>query len=161
LYLDGAEQKGVAVIAPTNPAGDPPLFAFSPDGRHVAHHGFVGTRDKQGLVVNGKLVGPMTQLYRAADFTPDGQHVFCFSQNPGGGVRFALLVDGKRTLDLDHLPFTNPAVVGDFYPARMGADGVFEFVAASGGLFKRYRVTADAGSSLASTIAAPELVAQK
>ena len=160
LYIDGVEQQGVGVIPPTNSRAS--HYAFSPDGKSIAHHGFVGNRDKRGLVANGRLLTEFAQLYTAPLFTPDGQHVFAIVQNPGDGKSHALLVNGKTVVTLDALPSSLAGVLGDFfYPFAMGADGVFTLIGASGGEYKRYRVTASADHTLAKAIADVEAAAAK
>ncbi|WP_414663614.1 WD40 repeat domain-containing protein [Horticoccus sp. 23ND18S-11] len=159
LYLDGAEQKDVGVIAPSNERAS--LFAFSSDGKSIAHYGFAGSRDKRGLVANGRLLAEFAQLYTAPLFTPDGQHVFAIVQNPGDGKSHAVLVNGKRVFTLDALPFSSAGGAVSVSPFAMGADGVFTLIGASGGEFKRYRVTASADHTLAKAIADVEAAAAK
>jgi Tol biopolymer transport system component len=143
LYVDGVEQKGVVVIPPINPPSNNTVaVTFSPDGKSIAHHGFVETREKEGLIVNGKVIGALRQLYYAPVFTPDSKHVFCFSMNPGGGKSFALLVDGKPAVTFDKLPHQSVGKPAFVYPAEMGTDGVFTFIGVNEGSFRRYRVTA-------------------
>jgi len=160
LYVDGVEQKDVGVIASTNEQAS--LFAFSPDGKSIAHHGFAGNRDKRGLVANGRLLAEFGQLYTAPLFTPDGQHVFAIVQNPGDGKTHALMVNGKKVVTLDALPFSSAGGGGGrVYPFAIGADGVFTLIGASGGEFKRYRVTPSADHTLTKAIADVEAAAAK
>lgn len=163
LYLDGVEQKDVGVIAPTSSQSNTQaaLYAFSPDGKSIAHHGFVGDRNKPGLVANGRLLAEFGQLYTAPLFTPDGQHVFAIVQNPGDGKTHAVLVNGKRVITLDALPFSSAGGAVPVTPFAMGADGVFTLIGASGGEFKRYRVTPSADHTLAKAIADVETAAAK
>lgn len=156
LYLDGVEQKGVGVISPVN---NQEAFTLSSDGKSNAHFGFAGNRDKRGLVANGRLLAEFAQLYTAPVFTPDGKHVFAIVQNPGGGKAFALLVNGKQVVTLDHMP--GPITGRTIFPFEMGADGVFTLIGASGGEYKRYRVTASADYTLATAIADVEAAAAK
>lgn len=160
LYLDGVEQKDVGVIAPSNEQAS--LFAFSSDGKSIAHYGFAGNRDKRGLVANGRLLAEFAQLYTTPLFTPDGQHVFAIVQNPGDGKSHALLVNGKKVVTLDALPFSSAGGGGGrVYPFAIGADGVFTLIGASGGEYKRFRVTASADHTLAKAIADVEAAAAK
>jgi WD40 repeat protein len=160
LYLDGVEQKDVGVIAPSNEQAS--LFAFSSDGKSIAHYGFAGNRDKRGLVANGRLLAEFAQLYTTPLFTPDGQHVFAIVQNPGDGKSHALLVNGKKVVTLDALPFSSAGGGGGrVYPFGIGADGVFTLIGASGGDYRRYRVTASADHTLAKAIADVEAAAAK
>lgn len=158
LYLDGVEQKGVGVVAPSN---NRDIFTLSPDGKNIAHHGFAGNRDKQGLVANGRLVAEFGQLYAEPIFTPDGQHVYCIVQNPGEGKSHALLVNGKKVVTLDALPFSSAGAMGTIYPFGVGDDGVFTLIGASGGEYKRYRVTASADHTLTRAIADVEAAQAK
>ena len=163
LYLDGVEQKDVAVIAPSSGQSNPNAahYAFSPDGKSIAHHGFAGNRDKRGLVANGRLLAEFAQLYTAPFFTPDGQHVVAIVQNPGDGKSHAVLVNGKRVFTLDALPFSSAGGALSVTPFAMGADGVFTLIGASGGEFKRFRVTPSADHTLAKAIADVEAAAAK
>lgn len=158
LYLDGVEQKDVGVIAPSNQAS---LFALSSDGKSAAHFGFAGNRDKRGLVANGRLLAEFAQLYVAPIFTPDGQHVVAIVQNPGDGKSHAVLVNGKRVITLDALPFSSAGGAVPVTPFAMGADGVFTLIGASGGEYKRYRVTASASHTLATAVAEVDAAAAK
>jgi hypothetical protein len=155
LCLDGVEQKDVAVIAPTSTQSNTraALFTLSPDGQSVAHHGFAGDRDKQGLVANGRLLAQFAQLYTAPVFTPDSRHVFAIVDNPGEGKAFAVLLNGQRIITLDALPFSSAGGAEPVSPFAMGTDGVFTLIGASGGEFKRYRITPSADHTLARAIA--------
>jgi hypothetical protein len=156
LYLDGAEQKGVGVIEPSN---NKQIYTLSPDGKSTAHYGFVGNRDKRGLIANGRLLAEFAQLYTTPIFTPDGQHLFAIVQNPGGGKSHALLVNGKQVLVLDNIP---ASLTGrTIFPFAMGADGVFTLIGASGSEYKRYRITASADHTLAKAIADVDTAAAK
>lgn len=146
LYLDGVEQKGVNVYETNfNDGQNKPRFRFSHDGKYAAHFGSVnGDTSKQGLVINGKLVDPMTALYCLPYFTPDGNHIIYFRFIPGGG--YEVMVDGKAVEKITSIPNLQT-------PFEMGADGVFTFIAIADGAAKRYRITPDGSTSIASMLA--------
>ncbi|MBL9199168.1 MAG: hypothetical protein JNL39_01625 [Opitutaceae bacterium] len=157
LYLDGVEQKGVAVVQ-TNAVRSQtdPWFTFSADNKYVAHFGFVnGDMGKQGLVINGKLVEATTSIWCLPFFTPDSQHIVYFRFVPGGG--YEVMVDGKAVEKVSSFPtglgLQGPAPI---QPFEMGADGVFTFIGIVDGAAKRYRITPDGSTSLASFLAAAE-----
>lgn len=154
LYLDGVEQKGVNVYETNfNEGQTKPRFRFSPDGKYAAHFGSVnGDTGKRGLVVNGKLIDPMTALYSLPYFTPDGQHIVYFRFIPGGG--YEVMVDGKPVEKITSLPpYLGAQGPGSIAPFEMGADGVFTFIGILDGAAKRYRITPDGSTSLTSMLA--------
>lgn len=154
LYLDGVEQKGVNVYETNfNEGQTKPRFRFSPDGKYAAHFGSVnGDTGKRGLVVNGKLVDPMTALYSLPYFTPDGQHIVYFRFIPGGG--YEVMVDGKPVEKITSLPpYLGAQGPESIAPFEMGADGVFTFIGILDGAAKRYRITPDGSTSLTSMLA--------
>jgi hypothetical protein len=156
LYLDGVEQKDVAVIA-TNymPGGSP--FSFSPDGKHVAHFGFINPRnDKRGLMVNGKLVDVITGLLQVPVFTPDGNHIFYARPVPGS---FELCVDGKPAVKFAGLPLPSQSSRQPLW--EMSAGGVYTFLTVVDNMIKRFRVTPSADSSITKMIADVEAAAAK
>jgi Tol biopolymer transport system component len=159
LYLDGVEQKGVTVYE-TNFTYGPtkPRVRFSPDGKYVAHAGSAnGDASKRGLVVNGKLIDAMVNgtLYCLPAFTPDSQHIVYFRYISGGG--YEVMVDGKAVEKIGSLPNLQANVA----PFEMGADGVFTFIGITDGAAKRYRVTPDGSTSIASMMAAVDAAAAK
>lgn len=158
LYLDGVEQKDVGVIAPTNNQAD--LFTLSPDGKSIAHHGFVGNRDKRGLVANGRLLAEFAQLQTAPFFTPDSQHVVALVQNPGDGKSHAVLVNGQKALTLDAMPISISGSAGAVTYA-MGTDGVFTLIGVIGSEYKRFRITPSADHTLAKAVADAEAAEAK
>ncbi|MBE7537641.1 MAG: PD40 domain-containing protein [Opitutaceae bacterium] len=147
LYLDGVEQKGVNVYETNFIDGqDKPRFRFSPDGKYVAHFGSVnGDAGKRGLVVNGRLVDPMTALYSLPFFTPDGNHIIYFRFIAGGG--YEVMVDGRPVEKITSIPNLT-------MPFEMGADGVFTFIGIADGAAKRFRIMPDGSTSIASMLAA-------
>ena len=154
LYLDGVEQKGVNVYETNfNEGQTKPRFRFSPDGKYAAHFGSVnGDTGKRGLVVNGKLIDPMTALYSLPYFTPDGQHIVYFRFIPGGG--YEVMVDGKPVEKITSLPpYLGAQGPESIAPFEMGADGVFTFIGILDGAAKRYRITPDGSTSLTSMLA--------
>lgn len=157
LYLDGVEQKGVAVVQ-TNAVRShtDPWFTFSADNKYVAHFGFAnGEMGKQGLVVNGKLVDATTSIWCLPFFTPDSKHIVYFRFVPGGG--YEVMVDGKPVEKITSLP-TGLGQQGpeSILPCEMGADGVFTFIGIVDGAAKRYRITPDGSTSVAAFLAAAE-----
>lgn len=161
LYLDGVEQKGVNVYETNFTGGTTqPRFRFSPDGKYAAHFGSVnGDTGKRGLVVNGKLVDPMTALYCLPYFTPDGNHIVYFRFIPGGG--YEVMVDGKPVEKITSLPpYLGAQGPGSIAPFEMGADGVFTFIGIVDGAAKRYRITPGADTSIATMLAAAEAAAR-
>ncbi len=153
LYLDGVEQKGVTVYDTSFTDGqNMPRFRFSPDGKYVAHFGSVnGDTSKSGLVINGKLVDNVTTPVCLPFFTPDSQHIVYFRFIPGGG--YEVMVDGKAVEKIGSFPTglgTNrPEPLAPF---EMGADGVFTFIAITEGAAKRYRITPDGSTRIASML---------
>ncbi len=159
LYLDGVEQKGVTVYE-TNFTYGPtkPRVRFSPDGKYVAHAGSAnGDASKRGLVVNGKLIDPMVNgtLYCLPAFTPDSQHIVYFRYISGGG--YEVVVDGKAVEKFGSMPLLQ----GNVAPFEMGADGVFTFIGIVDGAAKRFRVTPDGSTNIASMMAAVDAAAAK
>lgn len=157
IYLDGVEQKGVAVVQ-TNAVRShtDPWFTFSPDNKYIAHFGFVnGEMGKQGLVVNGKLVDATTSIYCKPFFTPDSQHIVYFRFIPGGG--YEVMVDGKAVEKISSFP-TGLGQQGSesVLPFEMGADGVFTFIGIVDGAAKRFRLTPDGSTNIGSFVAAAE-----
>ncbi|MBL9188965.1 MAG: hypothetical protein JNK23_15890 [Opitutaceae bacterium] len=162
LYLDGVEQKGVAVVQ-TNAVRSQtdPWFTFSADNKYIAHFGFAnGEMGKQGLVVNGKLVDATTSTYCLPFFTPDSKHIVYFRFVPGGG--YEVMVDGKAVEKVSSFPTglgqQGPAAIPPF---EMGADGVFTFIAIVDGAAKRFRITPDGSTSLAAFLAEAEAAQAK
>ncbi len=156
LYLDGVEQKDVAVIAPNDMLGGSP-FSFSADGKHVAHFGFINPRnDKRGLMVNGKLVDVITALLQVPVFTPDSNHVFYLRPVPGS---FELCVDGKPAVKFSGLPLPQQGSQQPHW--EMSAEGVYTFLAVVDNVFKRFRVTPSADTSITKMIADVEAAAAK
>ena len=111
-----------------------------------------GDSSKRGLVINGKLVDPMTALYCLPYFTPDGNHVVYFRFISGGG--YEVMVDGRPVEKITSIPNIQT-------PFEMGADGVFTFIAIADGAAKRYRITPDGSTNVASMLAASGASARK
>lgn len=162
LYLDGVEQKGVAMTAPNLSQGGreglQPIFAFSPDGKHVAYQGFVNSQmADQGLVLNGKLVDPKKAIWNVPLFTPDSRHMLYFRAVAGGG--YELVVDGAAAVKFTAIPiFMRTSGIAPF---ELGADGVFTFLGEQDGALKRFRVTPGADTSIAAMMAGVEAAGAK
>lgn len=157
LFLDGVEQKGFGVSQPNYVATGGPYIAISPDGKYVAHHGFVGDISGYGLVLNGKLVDPKRAIWNVPLFTADSRHILYFRAVPGGG--FELVVDGTAAVKFNTIPiFTKTYGVEPF---ELGADGVFTFLGEQDGALKRFRVTPGSDTSVESMLAASSGAARK
>ena len=153
LYLNGVEQN-VACSG---------QYVFSPDSQHLLLIGAsVADPNHGGLFLDGKLVGtgpgvsnPIRPL-----FTPDSKHVFWVGHRPAetstdydGGV---LYVDGKPTPV--HFIDADPMQSGNW---ESSADGVLTFIARSGGDLKRFRITPNTDTSLATMIANTQAAGHK
>jgi hypothetical protein len=155
LHLDGIEQKDVVVLGPNDEKGPP--FAFSPDGNHIAHFGFINPRnDKRGLMVNGKLVDVITALYQVPVFIPDSKHVFYFRPIFGASE---LSVDGKSAVKISGIPLPPPGSTQPLW--EMSAEGVYTFIAVVDNMLKRFRVTPGADTSITKMIADAEAAEAK
>jgi WD40 repeat protein len=140
MIVDGAEIAGLEPMHYLRTqTGQISHVTFSPDSKHVVWRGLDKTnRGRGGLVVNGQLVPTSTgYMIRVPTFTPDSKHLLWMTRefSPGTRPAYQLYIDGRKgpTFEESFEPFSSAW--------EMGADGVLQFLAKSGDVVKRYRVT--------------------
>jgi hypothetical protein len=152
LFVDGQEVAGIEpAYFMRDQTGLVPYALFSPDSQHLIWRGHDKTNPgRAGLVVNGDLVVCNAgYMIRPPTFTPDSKHVLWLTREftPGTPPAYQLYVDGKK----------GPTYEESFEPIMsawaMGSDGVLQFLAKSGNVIKRYRVTPGDDTSIVTMVA--------
>jgi hypothetical protein len=154
-YIDGAPTGVAALIG-----NDPYDYLFSPDGKHLA---YAGTRQKdiqQGMWVDGELVTPAKNC-RYCAFTSDSQHVYwVVSEFIGGGKHeYVVHLDGKplmRTAAFtkfdEAVNVPRPGRLGVLSSCEVSTDGTLTYVGIVDDVIKRFTITPDAETSIATML---------
>jgi hypothetical protein len=138
LNVDGVLQPGVTIDT----------YVFSPAGGHVAY--LAAVANKQSLVVDQKVVSDKAGAVKSIFFSPDGDHVYWFSQGNWASLgtkdSYMLFVDGKPATHFQ------PALNGYILRKNFSADGSLNFVALTDGDARRFHVSSE--TSLGALLAA-------
>jgi hypothetical protein len=139
LNVDNVLQPGLAFAT----------YVFSSTGGHVAYLATIA--DRQSLVVDQKVVSNKPGAVKSIFFSPDGEHVYWFSQGNWASLgtkdSYMLFVDGKQATHF------SAALNGTVIRKSFSADGSLNFVALTDGNVRRFHVTSETnlGALLAST----------
>jgi hypothetical protein len=161
LMVDGVPQQGIIVspmMQSVTPGIDGIQFVFSPDGKHLVHHGSSNTGARRaGLYVDGKYIAGYSNYATSnPTFTPDSRHFLGFGQvgdASGRGTAVVIYVDGRMAAQVD-VNVGNDTFMRQTPGAwDMGADGVLTAIAAVGPNLVRFRITPQADTSIETLLA--------
>jgi thiol-disulfide isomerase/thioredoxin len=126
-------------------------FAFSRDGKHVAHIGVPSGARAFSMFVDGQAAHRDSGTVYYPTFTPDSKHLFWIAAEPGSRP------EAMSVVHLDGQPVARGNA--HFFKEMKNTftvdkDGVATFLAVDGNTAKRYRITPSPDTSVATMLAA-------